>query len=382
MSSRTRCIGESVVPLSRAMSMKCRAWVRSPAPRRARANSGGPPTSHRVGEVFEVAGRGLHDLGRTVVLAVLAQRCSDPHPRAGLVARTRADEAVAAWAQALVLMEGMTSTRTRKAITSIRSTLAVYRRRKVPGAADLARRAREALAQHAQQPARRREHRGPADRRPLPGSQAGAREETGLTVRPESLKVAHIIHGAWGVEALNGLPHRRLRRPRVVRRTREPRTAQARPGPLGRRRRHPRGVRGEHRQCAPPIPRRRHRGVAGRLGVDESYRSGGTVTSPVPWEERLSAGTEAVQDDVISWYQDTREGKAYARGRPAPSGPMLRSGQPAVRTPAPSCTTNGERPPPVRAAAFRVGPAQMSKYISNSCGWGRSWMGAISLVRL
>ncbi|MFE4380434.1 NUDIX domain-containing protein [Streptomyces cyaneofuscatus] len=29
-------------------------------------------------------------------------------------------------------------------------------------------------------------------------------EETGLTVGPESLKVAHIIHGAWGVEAPNG----------------------------------------------------------------------------------------------------------------------------------------------------------------------------------
>ena len=29
-------------------------------------------------------------------------------------------------------------------------------------------------------------------------------EETGLTVRPESLKVAHIIHGAWGVESPNG----------------------------------------------------------------------------------------------------------------------------------------------------------------------------------
>ncbi len=63
-----------------------------------------------------------------------------------LAAQARADEAVAAWTQALVLMEGMTSDRTRKAITSIRSTLAVYQRRKVPGAADLARRAREALA--------------------------------------------------------------------------------------------------------------------------------------------------------------------------------------------------------------------------------------------
>ncbi|OIJ96723.1 DNA mismatch repair protein MutT [Streptomyces sp. MUSC 14] len=29
-------------------------------------------------------------------------------------------------------------------------------------------------------------------------------EETGLTMKPEALKVAHIIHGAWGVEAPNG----------------------------------------------------------------------------------------------------------------------------------------------------------------------------------
>ncbi|OKH95320.1 transcriptional regulator [Streptomyces uncialis] len=63
-----------------------------------------------------------------------------------LAAQARADEAVAAWTQALVLMEGMASDRTHKAITSIRSTLALYRRRRVPGAADLARRAREVLA--------------------------------------------------------------------------------------------------------------------------------------------------------------------------------------------------------------------------------------------
>ncbi|WP_419997050.1 NUDIX domain-containing protein [Streptomyces boninensis] len=29
-------------------------------------------------------------------------------------------------------------------------------------------------------------------------------EETGVTVKPEHLRVAHIIHGAWGVEAPNG----------------------------------------------------------------------------------------------------------------------------------------------------------------------------------
>ncbi|WP_203182258.1 NUDIX domain-containing protein [Streptomyces pratensis] len=30
------------------------------------------------------------------------------------------------------------------------------------------------------------------------------REETGLIVEPEALRVAHIIHGSWGVEAPNG----------------------------------------------------------------------------------------------------------------------------------------------------------------------------------
>ncbi|MFJ5842732.1 DUF5753 domain-containing protein [Streptomyces shenzhenensis] len=35
------------------------------------------------------------------------------------------------------------------------------------------------------------------------------------------------------------------------------------------------------------------------------------MTRSVPWQERLSTGTEAVQDDVIRWYQRTKEGKAY-----------------------------------------------------------------------
>ena len=30
------------------------------------------------------------------------------------------------------------------------------------------------------------------------------REETGLIVKPEALRIAHIIHGAWGVESPNG----------------------------------------------------------------------------------------------------------------------------------------------------------------------------------
>lgn len=63
-----------------------------------------------------------------------------------LAAQARADEAVAAWSEALNLMTGMASDRTRKAVSSFRSTLAVYQRRKVPGAAELARRARAMLA--------------------------------------------------------------------------------------------------------------------------------------------------------------------------------------------------------------------------------------------
>lgn len=62
-----------------------------------------------------------------------------------LAAQVRADEAIAAWTQAVTLMAGMTSDRTRKAISSIRPTLVVYQRRKVPGAAELARRVSEAL---------------------------------------------------------------------------------------------------------------------------------------------------------------------------------------------------------------------------------------------
>ena len=62
-----------------------------------------------------------------------------------IAAQARADEAVATWGLALDLMEGMSSDRTKKAVTSIRSSVALYRRRKVPGAADLAQRAHDVL---------------------------------------------------------------------------------------------------------------------------------------------------------------------------------------------------------------------------------------------
>ncbi|MEU8968668.1 DUF5753 domain-containing protein [Streptomyces monashensis] len=32
----------------------------------------------------------------------------------------------------------------------------------------------------------------------------------------------------------------------------------------------------------------------------------------IPWQQRLSGGTEDIQDEVIRWYQQTRHGKAYA----------------------------------------------------------------------
>ena len=62
-----------------------------------------------------------------------------------LAAQARADEAVQAWTSAVDLMTGVTSDRTRKAIASIRPALATYKRRGVPGARDLDRRAYEAL---------------------------------------------------------------------------------------------------------------------------------------------------------------------------------------------------------------------------------------------
>ncbi|MER5222511.1 hypothetical protein [Streptomyces flaveus] len=35
------------------------------------------------------------------------------------------------------------------------------------------------------------------------------------------------------------------------------------------------------------------------------------MTSSVPWQQRLSTGTEAIQEEVIGWYQQTRHSKAY-----------------------------------------------------------------------
>lgn len=155
----------------------------------------------------------------------------------------------------------MTSDRTRKAITSIRSTLAVYQRRRVPGAADLAAAPVRPSPNMPNNPpdegnsvAQQTDDRSQALKPALesmtllvaavivhdkvtnrvvllqrsenakfaqgmwdlpvgksepgePITETAVRElyeETGLTVKPESLKVAHIIHGAWGVEAPNG----------------------------------------------------------------------------------------------------------------------------------------------------------------------------------
>ncbi|WSI52846.1 DUF5753 domain-containing protein [Streptomyces cyaneofuscatus] len=35
------------------------------------------------------------------------------------------------------------------------------------------------------------------------------------------------------------------------------------------------------------------------------------MTSSVPWQVRLSAGTEGVQEEVVRWYQETPHGQAY-----------------------------------------------------------------------
>lgn len=90
-------------------------------------------------------------------------------------------------------------------------------------------------------------------------------EETGLTVKPEALEVAHLVHGAWGVEAPNGFltvvfaAHEWVGEPE----NRAP--PQARPGPPGRRRRPPRELRGHHRKGPPPLSGGRLRGFPARL---------------------------------------------------------------------------------------------------------------------
>ncbi|QOV38081.1 DNA-binding protein [Streptomyces ferrugineus] len=35
------------------------------------------------------------------------------------------------------------------------------------------------------------------------------------------------------------------------------------------------------------------------------------MTSSTPWQQRLSTGTEAIQDEMIRWYQQSRRGRAY-----------------------------------------------------------------------
>ncbi|MFJ5302224.1 DUF5753 domain-containing protein [Streptomyces sp. NPDC088350] len=35
------------------------------------------------------------------------------------------------------------------------------------------------------------------------------------------------------------------------------------------------------------------------------------MTRSIPWQQRLSTGTEDIQNEVIGWYQRTRHGKAY-----------------------------------------------------------------------
>jgi tetratricopeptide (TPR) repeat protein len=62
-----------------------------------------------------------------------------------LAAQARADEAIAAWSRALDLADDLASRRTRAAIHSIRAQVIPYRRRAVPGAAELDQRARNVV---------------------------------------------------------------------------------------------------------------------------------------------------------------------------------------------------------------------------------------------
>ncbi|MFJ4907846.1 hypothetical protein ACIQCR_33875 [Streptomyces sp. NPDC093249] len=62
-----------------------------------------------------------------------------------VAAQHRHEEAVALWSGSLDFMDGVTSDRNRRAIRSIRSATAGYRRRRIPGAGALHRRAADLL---------------------------------------------------------------------------------------------------------------------------------------------------------------------------------------------------------------------------------------------
>ncbi|MFI9156550.1 tetratricopeptide repeat protein [Kitasatospora aureofaciens] len=64
-----------------------------------------------------------------------------------VAAQHRHEEAVILWDQCLDLMDGVSSDRNRKELKTVRSTMAVYNRRGIPGASELAQRAGELVSQ-------------------------------------------------------------------------------------------------------------------------------------------------------------------------------------------------------------------------------------------
>ncbi|MFJ2787433.1 MULTISPECIES: hypothetical protein [unclassified Streptomyces] len=85
---------------------------------------------------------GATGLGR---LVMLRRRDFLDATFASVAAQHRHEEAVALWSRSLDFMDGVTSDRNRKEIRSIRSATAGYRRRRIPGAGALHRRAADLL---------------------------------------------------------------------------------------------------------------------------------------------------------------------------------------------------------------------------------------------
>lgn len=139
-------------PAARALLSAEAALTRSDEPQPAFSAAAGPA----AGTIASHTARALTDLGDhggTERQHRAALKAWDPlkYKRVhvltyadlgdSLATQGRADEAVGAWTSSLDLTDGMVSDRTRKAMISIRPTLAVYRKRGVPGAVDLDRRA-------------------------------------------------------------------------------------------------------------------------------------------------------------------------------------------------------------------------------------------------
>ncbi|MGW1990712.1 tetratricopeptide repeat protein [Embleya sp. NPDC001921] len=142
---------------ARALLHAADAVARTDEPTPSYATATGPAS----GTVASQTARTLRDLGdhrntERHYRAALSERDPEAFRRihaltfvdlgVSLASQVRADEAVATWGEAMDHLGGVASSRHREAVAAMRRTLTTYKRRRVPGAANLDERARGLLA--------------------------------------------------------------------------------------------------------------------------------------------------------------------------------------------------------------------------------------------